>query len=170
MERTEPSVISRLLRVTALVEDALLVLILAAMVGLAATQIVLRNLFDDAILWADPMLRVGVLWVGMIGAMVATRSDKQISVDVVSRFLPTHLKARVRVVTDLFTAVVSGVVAWSALRLVLDDRAAGVTAVAFVPVWACEAILPVAFGVIAFRYRLFAIKHMKMSVAEEDSL
>ena len=46
MERTEPSVISRLLRVTALVEDALLVLILAAMVGLAATQIVLRNLFD----------------------------------------------------------------------------------------------------------------------------
>ncbi len=64
MERAEPSVIGRLLRVTALVEDALLVLILAAMVGLAATQIVLRNLFDGAILWADPMLRVGVLWVG----------------------------------------------------------------------------------------------------------
>jgi len=170
MERTEPSVIGRLLRVTALVEDALLVLILAAMVGLAATQIVLRNLFDGAILWADPMLRVGVLWVGMIGAMVATRSDKQISVDAVSQFLPTRWKARVRVITDLFTAVVSAVVAWSALRLVLDDRAAGVTAVAFVPVWACEAILPVAFGVIAFRYLLFAVKHIKMSIAKEDSL
>ena len=170
MERTEPSVIGRLLRVTALVEDALLVLILAAMVGLAATQIVLRNLFDGAILWADPMLRVGVLWVGMIGAMVATRSDKQISVDAVSQFLPTRWKARVRVITDLFTAVVSAVVAWSALRLVLDDRAAGVTAVAFVPVWACETILPVAFGVIAFRYLLFAIKHVRMSVAKEDSL
>ena len=170
MERTEGSVISRLLRVTALVEDALLVLILAAMVGLAATQIVLRNLFDGAILWADPMLRVGVLWVGMIGAMVATRGDKQISVDAVSRFLPPRWKARVRVVTDLFTAVVSAVVAWSALRLVLDDRAAGGTAVAFVPVWACEAILPLAFAVIALRYLLFAIKHTKMSVAREDSL
>ena len=170
MVRTEPSVISRLLRGTALVEDALLVLILAAMVGLAATQIVLRNLFDGAILWADPMLRVGVLWVGMIGAMVATRSDKQISVDAVSRFLPTRWKARVRVITDLFTAVVSATVAWSALRLVLDDRAAGGTAMAFVPVWACEAILPVAFGVIAFRYFLFAIKHMKMSIAKEDLL
>ena len=122
----EPSVVSRLLRVTALVEDALLVLILAAMVGLAATQIVLRNLFDGAILWADPMLRVGVLWVGMIGAMVATRSDKQISVDAVSRFLPMRWKARVRIVTDMFTAGVSAVVAWSALRLVLDDRAAGI--------------------------------------------
>jgi TRAP-type C4-dicarboxylate transport system permease small subunit len=169
-ERTESSAVGRLLRVTALVEDALLVLILAAMVILSATQIILRNLFDGAILWADPMLRVAVLWVGMIGAMVATRSDKQISVDAVSRFLPTLWKARVRVITDLFTAAVSGVVAWSALRLVLDDRAAGGTAVAFVPVWACEAILPVAFGVIAVRHLLFAIKHMKVSVTKEDSL
>jgi TRAP-type C4-dicarboxylate transport system permease small subunit len=114
------------------------------------------------------MLRVGVLWVGMIGAMVATRSDKQISIDVVSRFLPTRWKARVRVLTDLFTAAVAAVVAWSALRLVLDDRAAGVTAVAFVPLWICEAILPVAFGVIAIRYALFAVKHLRTGIVGED--
>ena len=168
MKRTESSVVSRLIRAIALVEDALLVVLLAAMVGLAATQIILRNLFDSAILWADPMLRVGVLWVGMIGAMVATRSDKQISVDVVSRFLPPRLKARVRVITDLFTAVVSAVVAWSAYRLVLDDRAAGVTAIAFVPVWICEAILPLAFGVIAVRYALFTYRHLRLSFAPED--
>ena len=168
MERTRPSVVSRLLRATALAEDALLVLILAAMVILAAIQIILRNVFDDAILWAGPMLRVGVLWVGMIGAMVATRSDNQISIDAVSRFLPKLWKARVRVVTDLFTAIVAAVVAWSAFRLVLDDRAAGVTAVAFVPLWVCEAILPVAFGVIAIRYFLFAIRHLRVSVVGED--
>ena len=168
MERAEPSVVSRLLRVTAFLEDALLVVILAAMVVLSASQIVLRNLFDGAILWAGPMLRVGVLWVGMIGAMVATRSDKQISIDVVSRFLPTRWGARVRVLTDLFTAIVAAVVAWSAFRLVLDDRAAGVTAVAFVPLWVCEAILPVAFGVIALRYTLFAIKHLRAGVLGED--
>jgi TRAP-type C4-dicarboxylate transport system permease small subunit len=170
MERSGSSIVSRLLRATALIEDALLVLILATMVGLAATQIILRNFFDGAILWADPMLRVGVLWVGMIGAMVATRSDKQISVDAVSRFLPTRMKARVRVITDLFTAVISAVVAWSALRLVLDDRAAGVTAVAFVPVWICEAILPLAFGIIALRYVLFAVRHLRLSFADEDLL
>ena len=168
MDRAKSSIVSRLIRATSLVEDALLVVMLAAMVGLAATQIILRNLFDGAILWADPILRVGVLWVGMIGAMVATRSDKQISVDVLSRFLPARLKARVRVITDLFTAVVSAVVAWSALRLVIDDRAAGVTAVAFVPVWICEAILPVAFGVIAIRYALYAVKHLRLSFTAED--
>ena len=169
-ERSDPSVIGRLLKATALIEDALLVVILTVMIGLATTQIILRNLFDGAILWADPMLRVSVLWVGMIGAMVATRSDKQISVDAVSRFLPTRMKARVRVVTDLFTAVVSGFVSWSALRLVLDDRAVGVTAVAFVPVWVCETILPVAFGVIALRYLLFSVQHFKQGIAPEDVL
>ena len=165
MDGAEASVVTRLLRVTSLIEDALLVVILAAMVALSATQIILRNLFDSAILWADPILRVAVLWVGMIGAMVATRSDKQISVDALSRFLPGRWKARVRVVTDLFTAVVSAVVAWHAYRLVLDDRAAAVTTVAFLPMWFFEVILPIAFAVIAFRYLLFAIVHLRIGFA-----
>jgi len=162
------SAVTRLLRLTGLIEDTLLVGMLAAMIILTAAQIVLRNLFDGAIIWADPLLRVAVLWVGMIGAMVATRNDRQISIDAVSRFLPDLWKARMRVVTDLFTAVVSAVVAWSAFRLMIDDRAAGGLAIAKVPVWVCESILPVAFAVIALRYLLFAIKHLRAGIAEED--
>ena len=33
-----------------------------------------------------------------------------------------------------------------------------------------EAILPVAFAVIALRYALFAVKHMRLSVIDEDVL
>ena len=40
-------------------------LILTAMIVLAATQIVLRNLFDSGIIWGDAALRVAVLWVGL---------------------------------------------------------------------------------------------------------
>jgi len=168
MSQTEASIINRLLRVTALIEDTLLVLILTSMVVLSATQILLRNLFDGAILWADPLLRVAVLWVGMIGAMVATRSDRQISVDAVSRFVSARWRARIRVLTDLFTAVVAAVVAWSAIRLVLDDRAAGVSDIGFVPVWICEAILPVAFASIALRYLLFSVKHLRECVSGNE--
>jgi len=162
--------VTRLLRLTGLIEDALLVLLLTAMIVLSGAQIVLRNIFESAILWAGPLLRVAVLWVGMIGAMVATRNDRQISVDAVSRFLPPRWKARVRVLTDLFTAGASAVVSWSAYRLMLDDRAAGGVEIAFVPVWVCEAILPVAFAVIAMRYILFAIKHFRVAVSEGDEL
>jgi len=161
----EKSTLARLLWLTELVEDALLVLLLASMIVLAGAQIVLRNFFDSAIVWADPLLRVGVLWVGMIGAMVATRGDKQISIDAVSKFLPPRTKAGIRVATDIFTAVVSGVVAWSAYRLMLEDRAAGGMTIGFVPVWICEAVIPVAFAVIAFRYLVYAVRHARASVA-----
>lgn len=159
---------AKLLRVVGVVEDALLVVLLAAMVAVAGAQIVLRNFFDSTLVWADPLLRVAVLWVGMIGAVVATRSDRQITIDVVSRFLPDRWRAGLRVVTDLFTAVVAGVVAWAAFRLMLSDRAAGGLAIAFVPVWVCEAILPVAFAVISLRYLLFAVRHFGMARANEE--
>lgn len=168
MEAESTSLPARLLRAIGIFEDALLVILLTAMITVAGTQIVLRNLFDGALLWADPMLRVAVLWVGMIGAMVATRHDKQISVDAVSRFLPDQWKARLRVLTDLFTAIVSSVVAWSAYRLMIEDRIAGGMSIGFAPVWVCEAILPIGFGVIALRYFLYAIKHFREGVAEEE--
>jgi TRAP-type C4-dicarboxylate transport system permease small subunit len=149
------------LKVVEAVEDGLLVVLLAGMVLLAAAQIVARNLLGSGLLWADPSLRVMVLWVGMIGAMVATRYDKQISVDAVSRFAAPRARAMIRVVTDLFTAGVSAVVAWNAWRLLQDDRAAGTTLFASVPMWVCELILPIAFAVIAVRYLIYAGLHLK---------
>lgn len=168
MAESRPSVAMRLLRAFGLFEDAVLVALLGALIGVAGAQIVLRNLFDSALLWADPLLRVAVLWVGMVGAMVATRGDRQITIDVVSRFLPDRWRAGIRVLTDLFTAAVAAAVAWSALRLVLGDREAGGLAIAFVPVWVCEAILPVAFAVISLRYLVYALQHLKATSADEE--
>lgn len=157
------------LKVLDTVEDGLLVVLLTAMILLAAAQILFRNLFGGGLMWADPSLRVMVLWVGMIGAMVATRSDKQISVDAVSRFLSTRSRGAIRVLTDLFTAGVSLVVAWNAWRLVVDDRAAGTTLFASVPLWVCELILPVAFTVIALRYLAFAVIHLKAALGDRGA-
>jgi len=159
MAGDRPSAVARLVHVLAILEDGLLVVMLAGLIVLAATQIALRNLLDTSLLWADPAVRVVVLWVGMIGAMVATRFDKQISVDVVSRFLPGRWKAAARVVTDLFTAGVSLALAWHSARLLLGDRAEGVTVFASVPLWVCELVLPVAFGVIGIRYLAYALAH-----------
>jgi TRAP-type C4-dicarboxylate transport system permease small subunit len=96
---------------------------------------------------------------------VATRFDKQISVDAVSRFLPDRWKAAARVLTDLFTAGVSAALAWHSARLLLEDRAGGTTIFAAVPLWACELVLPVAFGVIGLRYLAYAVAHGRDVVA-----
>ncbi len=150
-----------------MIEDGVLAGILTAMIVLAAVQILLRNVFHTGLLWADPALRVMVLWIGLIGAMVATRHDKQITVDVLSRFMAPRARAGVRVLTDLFTAAVSAVVAWHGGRLVLEDHAAGSEVFASVPVWLCEIVVPLAFGVIAFRYVMYAIHHVRMAGESE---
>ncbi len=151
--------LSRVARVVATVESGLLVLTLAAVLALAVTQIALRNLLDTGLVWADPLVRVLVLWVGMIGAVAASRDDRQITVDVLSRFMNERTKRWARLVTDLFTALVAGVLAWHSGRLILEERAGGAVAFAQVPVWVCELVLPLAFGLIAARYlALFAAR------------
>ena len=151
----------RTLRVLGSIEDALLVILLATMIGLAAWQIVARNLMDTAIIWGDPLLRVLVLWVGFLGAVAATRDDRQINVDVVSRFVDEPWRSRIRVLTDLFTAAVSAFLAWQAFRFVKDAWAYEEMAFSSVPMWLTASVLPLAFGLLAMRYILLTGFHLR---------
>ena len=63
--------IIRLIRVIDRLEDWLLVSMLAAMVVLAVTQIVYRNVAGGGVAWIDPLLRMLVLWVALSGAVIA---------------------------------------------------------------------------------------------------
>ncbi|MBE0616658.1 MAG: TRAP transporter small permease [Proteobacteria bacterium] len=140
------------LRVLRLTEDTLLALLLATMVLLASGQILLRNVFEAGLLWADPVLRALVLWVGLLGALVASRENRHISIDVLSRLLPPRIREVAQAVTNVFTAGVSAVVAYHAVRFAASDYAAGTKAFAGVPSWIVESIVPFAFAVIALRY------------------
>lgn len=160
----------RLERVAALVErveDAILVLLLTALVALAGAQILLRNLFDSGLLWADPAVRVLVLWVALLGAMAAARQGRHITVDIVARLLPPRRAAPVRALTDLFTAAVCGVLAWHAGRLVGMEWEAGTIAVGGVPTWVAQLIVPVGFAVIGLRYLALVPHRFRAAAAAE---
>ncbi len=139
------------------VEDSLLVFILFAMITLAFSQIVMRNFFGTGTIWLDPLLRVLVLWTGLLGALVATRQDKQISVDVLTRILPENLKTISNIITRSFAAIVSGIIAWHSFKFLIDEWHSGVMAFASVPAWLTESIIPFGFTVIALRYSMQVI-------------
>lgn len=166
------SVFQRLANGFALVEDTLIVLILLAMIGLAGSQIVLRNLFDTGLAWGDPLLRVSVLWIGLLGAMAATRDNNHIRIDILSRFMSPRLKLISDVITNLFTAVVCAVIAWYAAQLVIVERQDGINAFANVPAWICELIIPIGFTVMAVRFLTLAILSAtgRTEAATEDSI
>ncbi len=149
----------RVLRIIHGLEDALLALMVAVMVFLAGSQILLRNLFDTGFAWADPVLRLLVLWVGLLGALAASRTDKHIAIDVFSRLLGPRSLAGARSVTSLFTAVVSGLIAYHGGRFVAMEREANVIGIGGMPAWLLELIIPLGFGLIAMRYLvLFALR------------
>jgi TRAP-type C4-dicarboxylate transport system permease small subunit len=150
-------------------EDVLLVTLLAVMVTVAGAQIVLRNLFDTGVSWADPLLRVLVLWVGLLGAMVATQRYRHIAIDVALRYLPPHWRPAAQCAMDLFTATVAAIVSYYGGAFVVDDHAADTLAFDGVPAWACELIIPVAFGAIAMRYLGFAWVHGRQFVRGKTS-
>ena len=144
-----------------LVEDGVLVGLLLAMIGLAVTQILLRNLFEGGIIWSDVLVRTLVLWVGLFGAMVASRQGNHINIDILERYLPSRAKIIVNFIVELFTALICAVVAYFSLHFVQLEYVDGGMAFARVPAWVCEIIIPFAFVVIALRYFMLAFLNFK---------
>jgi len=147
------------------VEDAVLALLLLSMIIIASAQIFLRNLFDTSIVWGDPLLRMLVLWLGLLGALAASRGDRHISVDVLSRVLTGRVRSVAQAVATAFTVGVCTLLAWHAGRFVAFDREAGVVAVASLPAWISELVMPFAFGLIAVRYALLTLGHVRCAIA-----
>ena len=138
-------------------EDALLVAILAAMILVAAWQVIARNFFDTGLLWGDALVRVLVLWVAMLGAMVASRKDDHIRIDLVSRFVGEAWRRRLQRFACAFAGAVLAVFAWHSFRFVHFEYQDGVIAFAAVPAWVCESILPLGAGLMSLRYMLHAL-------------
>ncbi len=157
MQADLPRPIARALRALATIEDGLLVLILVALIGMAGAQIILRNVFGAGIMDMDSLARLMVLWLGMFGAVVASRKKKHINVDVLSQRLPKKGRAVMAIGMDLFTAGISLAVAIFSFNLLVIEWQSGATVFASVPSWLAVAILPVSFGLISFHYVLHII-------------
>jgi len=122
------------------------------MLLLALLQIILRNFFDAGILWADPFLRILVLWVTMLGAMVATRENSHIKIDLLARYLNRNYALIAAAVSCLFAAAICGVVSWHIAELVGYEYEDGTIQFGSVPTWVCQIIMPVGFAIMSLRF------------------
>jgi TRAP-type C4-dicarboxylate transport system permease small subunit len=163
-----PAALARLVKIVTWIENALLIAMLAAMVLLAAAQILFRNFLDMSIFGADQMLRLLVLWVAFLGAIAASREGKHIHVDALARWLPARIKAGVTALTDLFTLAVCLALAWQSLRFIQSAQESGEMAFGALTVWVSATILPLAFTLIALRYGLRLMHHVQQARGREE--
>ena len=133
-------------------EEWVLAIVVIFMVLMAFLQVVLRNLFDVGILWGDILLRHLVLWVGFIGASIATKENKHINIDVLNRLLREKWNKRVQFIIDLISAFIAGYLGIAAWRFVIDEKLFGTTIFNDIPVWYFQIIIPIGFILIAIRF------------------
>lgn len=148
--------IKRLLSILEQIENTTMAVLALVLIFAAATQVLLR-LFDIGVIWLDPVLRALVMWIAMLGALAATRHDKHINLDALTRLLSGWSLRVARFLTLLFAAAICVVLAKASYGLVQLDRESATPLIDTIPAWWVEVILPVGFGLMALRFALRAL-------------
>jgi TRAP-type C4-dicarboxylate transport system permease small subunit len=135
-------------------EEVLLVCLVIGMLSLGFLQILFRNLISVGIVWIDSLVRHLVLWIALLGASIATRENRHISIDVLSGRLSPDRYSRVQGVVRLFSALVCFLLVYPAIRFVQNDYVAGKTLAFGIPLWLAQAVMPVMMLVMGGRFSL----------------
>jgi C4-dicarboxylate transporter, DctM subunit len=137
--------------IAARAEDTLATFALLGVMGLPLTEIAVRRLLGVGVPGAGPFAQNLTLWVGLLGAAIAAREGKLLSL-ATGEFLP---KGRVAAIAHVLAAAVGACVstlfAAGGWALVQISRGTGETIAVDVPVWIADIVFPFAFGLIALR-------------------
>ncbi len=145
-------------RILVRIEKGLIVALLSVMVGLSFLQVILRFFFSSGLLWADIFLRHLVLWVGFLGAAVATSQGHHFAIDLLKRFLPQGSKKAVFVLVHVFACFGLSLLAAAAVKFFKDELTSGSILFSIgdfpVPSFWMTAAIPVGFILLLFHFIL----------------
>ncbi len=120
------------------------------MVLLPLAEIVARPL-RLSIPGAGPFTQHLTLWVAFLGAAVAAREGRLLSL-ATGEFVPAGAWRRAaKVFAAAVSAAVSALLFWACVELVISEREAGTVVAAGLPAWVAQLALPVGFALIAWR-------------------
>lgn len=144
----------RLVRISVLAtrgEDGLTAAALLAMGILPVLELGLRTFFNTGVPGSSGYVQHLTLWVGFLGAMVASREHTHLTLSTGVAFFPQRFQG----IAAAFAAAVSTAVAsglfWASLQFVRAEAESPSRIAGLLPIWAVESILPLAFAVIALR-------------------
>ncbi len=122
------------------------------MIALPAAETLARRFLDRGIPGTSVVVQTLTLWVGFLGALLAAGRGKHLALatgDVIPEGWARRGAALLR---RSASAGVSALLAWASWRLVEADMESARTVIFGIPVWWTELIMPVAFGLMAFRF------------------
>lgn len=139
------------------IESGTLTVLFLALVVLGLAQIGFRNIAGMALPWADGAMRAIVLWLAMLGGVVATGRLRHIRIDLVERWLPPVGVVWLRRLVFAATALVCLALTWTSLDIVALEYKFQAVAFLDVPNWIVQLIVPIGFGMMAARFLAWAV-------------
>ena len=146
--------LSRLENAGSALETVMLVSMLTAMMLVAVGQIIMREAFGTGFGWADELVRLMVLWLALVGSIAACRENRHIRIDALSHVMPDTAVHLIRIIVDVFAAVVCGIIAVHAWRYLQIEIEYEDTVLVDTPAWIAHAIMPAAFFLISYRFSI----------------
>ncbi len=143
-----------------------MIVLLGLLLILSFSQVAGRLFFNIGFKEGDSLIYHLVLWSGLWGAILATRYKEHISIDVVSRFTSGRLKHGIQAMTNLFSAAVCGVLLYASIRFIRDEFMFNDTAIAGLPLWIYQLIIPFAFLSMGLRFLLYSFQACRTQPAD----
>ncbi len=140
-------------------EDTVAALALAVMTVIPLLEIVLRRTVGIGIPAAGPIVQHLVLWVGFLGAAIAAREGRLLSLATGSLVPDGRPRRIASAIAALVGAAVSTVLTFAAIEFVVSEKSVGSSLGAGIPTWIAELVLPIGFGIIALRIAWRAGSH-----------
>ena len=138
-------------RIALRAENVLASLALIGVMLLPISEIFARTVLGRGIPGAAPFASSLTLWVGMLGAALAAREGKLLTLATGEFFPQGRISATAHVIAGAMGALVSTVFALGGWAFVQSEREAGDLLALSVPVWIVGLVFPFAFGLIALR-------------------
>lgn len=134
-------------------------LLLVLLTVLLSVQIVERYILGSSIVWVEEIARICFIWMIYFSAAGATRDDRHIRIEIIDLFVgPVALKW-ITLFADFLTIGFDLVIVWLGVLLVRSSIQYGdVTPVTDIPMGFIYVVIPVCYGLMAYRLLHFNMR------------
>jgi C4-dicarboxylate transporter, DctM subunit len=133
------------------IENGLMVVALGFMLTLPLAESILRKFVGTGIVGSAVFVQHLVLYVGMLGSVIAARRGRLLSISFVTNYLRGNWKTAATIYANSFAVVISCYLMVASIQFVLAKGTVGDTLVLGIPLWPILLILPIGFALIAGR-------------------
>jgi TRAP-type C4-dicarboxylate transport system permease small subunit len=124
-------------------------------------NVMARYFFNSPIQWAEELARYSFIWVVFLGAVVCTKRQRHITIDILPQLLPARAAAWLRVLADLCTLGIALVIAYYGLKL--TAAATQITATLKIPHSVVYIVVPVSAGLIFLHGLRDTASHLRIA-------